>query len=397
MQYTVPHYYKKFTCLSGDCPDTCCAGWQIQIDPVSLKKYRKTEGPLGARLHNEIDWEESCFRQYNGRCAFLNEENLCDLYTEGGGEKAFCRTCRTYPRHIEEFEGLREISLSLSCPAAARLILECQEPVRFLHKKNDKEENEPDFDYLLFTKLTDARALIFHILQDRSRPVELRLAVSLALAHDLQVCIHRDALFDCDDLFDRYRSPGVWDWFQRRLNGKETFVASLRDETLKNLFEILDYLEVLRPGFTIFRKKAEEAVFQYNADRQARTGSDAGTHTGHADAAFRQTFTDIITEQLMIYFLFTYFAGAVYDGDAWGKMKFSFVCVVLIRELFRAECIWAAAGTDKIPDVSLECLRKTAGRFARELEHSDLNKDMLEKKLKKEKKFSLRHMLALIS
>ena len=91
MQYTVPHYYKKFTCLSGDCPDTCCAGWQIQIDPVSLKKYRKTEGPLGARLHNEIDWEESCFRQYNGRCAFLNEENLCDLYTEGGGEKAFCR------------------------------------------------------------------------------------------------------------------------------------------------------------------------------------------------------------------------------------------------------------------------------------------------------------------
>ena len=146
MQYTVPHYYKKFTCLSGDCPDTCCAGWQIQIDPVSLKKYRKTEGPLGARLHNEIDWEESCFRQYNGRCAFLNEENLCDLYTEGGGEKAFCRTCRTYPRHIEEFEGLREISLSLSCPAAARLILECQEPVRFLHKKNDKEENEPDYD-----------------------------------------------------------------------------------------------------------------------------------------------------------------------------------------------------------------------------------------------------------
>ena len=59
MQYTVPHYYKKFRCIAGECPDTCCAGWQIQIDPVSLKKYRETEGPLGARLHNEIDWEES--------------------------------------------------------------------------------------------------------------------------------------------------------------------------------------------------------------------------------------------------------------------------------------------------------------------------------------------------
>lgn len=26
----------------------------------------------------------------------------------------FCRTCRNYPRHIEEFEGLREISLSVA-------------------------------------------------------------------------------------------------------------------------------------------------------------------------------------------------------------------------------------------------------------------------------------------
>lgn len=107
MQYTAPHYYKKFHCTGSDCPATCCAGWQIQIDTASLKKYRKVKGPLGSRLRNEIDWKEGCFRRYNGRCAFLNEENLCDLYLEGGGSRAFCRTCRTYPRHIEEFEGLR--------------------------------------------------------------------------------------------------------------------------------------------------------------------------------------------------------------------------------------------------------------------------------------------------
>ena len=41
MQYTVPHYYKKFRCIAGECPDTCCAGWQIQIDPASLRKYKK--------------------------------------------------------------------------------------------------------------------------------------------------------------------------------------------------------------------------------------------------------------------------------------------------------------------------------------------------------------------
>lgn len=73
MQYTVPHYYKKFSCTGSACPDTCCAGWQIQIDPASLKRYRHTEGPIGNRLRNEINWRKRSFRQYKGRCAFLNE------------------------------------------------------------------------------------------------------------------------------------------------------------------------------------------------------------------------------------------------------------------------------------------------------------------------------------
>ena len=124
-----------------------------------------------SRLHNEIDWKEKCFRRYNGRCAFLNEEGLCDLYLEGGQSRAFCRTCRMYPRHEEEFEGLREISLSLSCPEAARMILNLEEPVRFLHGENPRRrETYRDFDYLLFTKLMDARAVIFRILQNREQP-----------------------------------------------------------------------------------------------------------------------------------------------------------------------------------------------------------------------------------
>lgn len=40
MQITKPDYYNKFSCIAGDSPDTCCAGWQIMIDEKSLKKYR---------------------------------------------------------------------------------------------------------------------------------------------------------------------------------------------------------------------------------------------------------------------------------------------------------------------------------------------------------------------
>ena len=130
MQYTFPNYYKEFSCIAGECEDTCCAGWQIVIDEDSLERYGNEKSEFGKRLRNSIDWEEECFYQNNRRCAFLNDENLCDLYKELGPD-SLCDTCRLYPRHTEEYEGLRELSLSLSCPEAARIILSCKEPVRF--------------------------------------------------------------------------------------------------------------------------------------------------------------------------------------------------------------------------------------------------------------------------
>lgn len=48
----------------------------------------------------------------------LNEQGLCDIYTEAG-PSMLCGTCRDYPRHREEYEGVVELSLSLSCAEAA--------------------------------------------------------------------------------------------------------------------------------------------------------------------------------------------------------------------------------------------------------------------------------------
>ena len=97
----------------------------------------------------------------------------------------FCRTCRNYPRHIEEFEGLREISLSLSCPEAARILLSQKEKVHFITKeKKTKEEVYDDFDYFLFTALMDTRDMLIDIIQDRTVPMQKRLWKLLAAAHD---------------------------------------------------------------------------------------------------------------------------------------------------------------------------------------------------------------------
>ena len=43
-----------------------------------------------------------------------------------------------------------------------------REPVRFLDFEREGEEDYGDFDFLLYTKLTDARELAVRILQDLS-------------------------------------------------------------------------------------------------------------------------------------------------------------------------------------------------------------------------------------
>ena len=179
MRYVTPCFYYDFRCTADKCPSTCCSGWQISIDEDTLEIYSKEKGALGNRLKNSIDWETGFFYQNNGRCAMLNDNNLCDLVT-AKGEVGLCRTCHMYPRHIEEFEGVREYSLSLSCPVAARIILEDTNKILFDIEENEDidplEEEFEDFDFFMYTQLEQARDVIFEIIQNRDLSVDMRMS-----------------------------------------------------------------------------------------------------------------------------------------------------------------------------------------------------------------------------
>lgn len=364
MNYVIPHYYKEFHCIAGECPDTCCAGWEIAADGASLKRYRKTEGPLGNRLSNSIRWREGTFRQYKGRCAFLNEENLCDLYIEGG-RKMLCRTCRMYPRHVEEFEGVREISLCLSCIRAAEIILGCREKVRFLTaRRRGKEEDYGDFDFLLYTKLEDARELALGFLQDRGLALEIRMAMALSLAHDLQRRMDKDALFEADGLFERYRRRGAADWFKERLK-ELAMPAAGRYAFMDKLLGMLKGMEVLNPGWPRFLGRLASTLYGAGPAAYERLRTEFYREQGAGGD------WEIWGEQLMVYFVFTYFCGAVYDGRAYTRMKLAVMSTLIIREM--ALGLWACRGRA----LSLGHMADIAHRYSRELEHSDENKEYL--------------------
>lgn len=52
----VPEYYEKFSCIASRCKDSCCAGWEIDIDEDSYAYYNSVEGKFGKRL------KEVCMR-----------------------------------------------------------------------------------------------------------------------------------------------------------------------------------------------------------------------------------------------------------------------------------------------------------------------------------------------
>ena len=374
MEIRVPHYYRKFQCTADKCPDTCCAGWQIVIDEETLDKYQKYEGPFGNRLANSIDWREGVFKQYEDkRCAFLDENNLCDIYTEAGPEM-FCRTCKTYPRHFEEFENVREISLAMSCPEAAKLILEPTEPVKFITvEKQYKEEIYEDFNFFLYSKLVDAREIIIESLQDRTYPIRERMAFVLAFTHDLQARIYRDDIAGMEEIFTRYTKAGAKERFEKHLLIYQDLSKTAK-EFKKGMLKQFHKLEVLRDSWPALLEKTKENIENDELDRLWRDAE------GDANL-------DIIAEHLMVYFIFTYFCGAVYDEEAHSKMKFSMIGTLMVLET--AKTLWAenrSAG-------KMAAVLEAAKRYSREVEHSDENIELLEKLSRREGVFGLDSLL----
>ena len=179
MKLRKPDYYDRFKCIAGACKDSCCIGWEIDVDEERLEEYRNVTGELGERLKQCIDWEEGHFilQGKEERCPFLNRENLCDLII-GLGEESLCEICREHPRYYEWYEGLTEVGVGLCCEEASRLVLECEEPAGFVveelaEEPENTEDNEDDAETL--EVLMNARETAYMILQNRERSIWERL------------------------------------------------------------------------------------------------------------------------------------------------------------------------------------------------------------------------------
>ncbi|MBE5882833.1 MAG: hypothetical protein E7291_00165 [Lachnospiraceae bacterium] len=370
MRYVRPDYFDEFRCTAEQCPDTCCAGWQIMIDDASLKKYAEDTSAFKATLRKGIDWQEGSFIQYNRRCSMLNEHNLCSLILEKG-EDWLCETCSRYPRHVEEYEGVREWSLSLSCPVAAELILNRTEAAAYLVDEDDEQdplqEEFEDFDLLLFTQLEDARKVIFHILRNRNCSIRYRKKIICELARKMQACVDENRLFDMDDLIADYEKYGQ---IQAPIEEEAYEDAETQYMRMCRGFSYLEKLERLREEWSEVLQETKSTLYSGGLERYNKICSEFQKEFGPGGS--RNLQWELYQENLLFFFLYTYFCGAVYDDWIYSKAAFSIFSADFIQEFVM--CKWILA--DKYID--MHDFVEIAYRYAREVEHSDENLNFLE-------------------
>ena len=101
MKIVTPDYYKNFKCIAGECTDTCCAGWDVDVDKESYKQYRRVIGSFGNKLRSVMVPSEDggcTFTLKEGRCPFLNTNFEVTSYEKDNafmltdGRYVCCRT-----------------------------------------------------------------------------------------------------------------------------------------------------------------------------------------------------------------------------------------------------------------------------------------------------------------
>ena len=339
MKLYEPCFAAQFHCLAGACPDTCCKDWEIILDEKTLARYRALPGVFGDEVRNALTTDaegDTMFRLTDGHCPLLSSDGLCRVQLSLG-EEALCDTCRAHPRFYEEYGATRELTLSASCPAAARLLLAHEAPLRPVERPVDAPLTPNELDPELYFALLHIRRALFALAQDRTLPLPERMGLILRLAERAQPLLDAKKFSRIDALCADPRPARALALVRRRI---------LADGAFFPCWMVLRNMEHLTAEFPRLLDRVNHA--EPPDDFDVRFPAQA--------------------ENLLVYFLFRYVLKAVNDGQLLPRVESCLFHVVALRYL----CGTADAQT-------VETLQPVVSLYCKEVEHSEENLRLLQR------------------
>lgn len=318
----MPSYCRDFRCSAGDCSDTCCVGWEIDIDRKTAEYYLSLEGEFGERLRRNIACDDVySFILKNERCPFLNECNLCDIILNIGEDK-LCHICDNHPRYYEWFNGLKEGGVGMCCEEAARLILNNSDYSKYYDVEIPDEDCD-EYDEELYSFLLRAREKIFSFLSDDKSDLKRIVFRLLDYAEWVQCSI------------DNYDYDGD---YSESCEKKEPMSVS----DFKALLDIFGRLEPIDEKWLPFVDEIKDKVTKPDCDK------------------YRDFLCNIGS-----YFVWRYFMKGVFDEEILSKVKLAVVAMAVLGVIFTAE------------NADMEQCVILAKNYSKEIEYSEENLESL--------------------
>lgn len=343
MLYLKPEYYDEFKCLMGACHDTCCRDWEIVIDDASMKRFLKMPGPIGEKVRQSIRTAadgSNVFAAKNKNCALLASDGRCSLQLQAG-EDALSDICRSFPRHMEEYDSEREYTIDPACEEAARIILTTSKN-KIITREDDliEESDYDDFDYFLYSTLNMLRENLLDMTYRYLEPgadslpgVSILSDSILYLGKTWQDQIDSDRVFEIDTSAE---------------TAADSHPLSLTYENEYRMYKVLYSMEMLRDGYMELLRAAGEKIF-FDEKSWSKYSSQL--------EKYREPFI-----RLLRYMILRYMDGASFDYHILGRVA---LAVYTAR--------WVILLDISSDGGSLESLVQTTHEFFREIIHSEEN------------------------
>ncbi len=290
----MPSYCRDFRCSAGECSDSCCIGWEIDIDDKTAGYYMDVKGEFGEKLRNNIQKGSPCsFILQNERCPFLNENNLCEIILNIGEDK-LCHICDHHPRYYEWFDGIKEGGVGLCCEEAAMLIIERGNETGYWDREVPDEDCD-GYDDELYDFLASVREKIKAYLLDNSRLVRTTISSVLRYAEEIQYLLDNEVPEETPEIKE-YTYPSAC-------------------PSVTELLEALEGLEPIdekwKPYISGLKKSVNEVRITADQEQYIRN--------------------------IGVYFVWRYFMKGVFDWEILSKVKLAVISMAVISVMFSAE------------------------------------------------------------
>lgn len=275
MILTFPTFYRDFKCIANRCTDSCCIGWEIDIDSAAYDKYRLMPEAFQKNIA-VCDGVAHFVLTQDERCPFLQKDGLCKIILEHS-EDMLCDICREHPRFYEWYGEYKDAGVGLCCEEAVRLLLESEKALEY-ETVETQEISDDDTPEDICKSVFELRKSLFSIINDRS----------LTLSDRIERCF-------------------------LKIGAKDVIAPCSADEFFAECVEIAKEMSPFDELWEKYILCLEALDFQEVKERINKALSE----------------NQIRYEKSLSYFVFRHFIKACFDGDLLSHFKFAVIMTIL--------------------------------------------------------------------